>query len=74
MGLFFLSFFGIYSIYFVKIRIPETKGLALERIEEQFDEIRNRGGIIARAEEEPLLAESHVEEEAESDVVNQSGA
>jgi hypothetical protein len=45
--------YDIASIYFVKANVPETKGLNLEQIEQQFREMRSRGN-----DEEPLL---HVE-------------
>lgn len=45
------------SIYFVKLNVPETKGLTLEQIEQKFQELRRNGGpeIAVAVDMEPLL-------------------
>jgi hypothetical protein len=45
------------SIYFVKVHVPETKGLTLEEIEQTFKgiEAERRGVSASTAEADPLL-------------------
>jgi hypothetical protein len=40
------------SLYFVKIHVPETKGLTLEQIEQQFAALSR---VVPSSEMEPLL-------------------
>jgi len=47
---------SVFSIYFIFAKVPETKGLTLEEIEQQFAELEKaRATTELTAEREPLL-------------------
>jgi hypothetical protein len=43
------------SIYFVKANVPETKGLALEEIEQKFTDMHRQNTSDASTLDQPLL-------------------
>lgn len=45
----------IHSIYFIRIHVPETKGLTLEEVEVQFEKMRQATSRTGDEEVEPLL-------------------
>lgn len=65
LGLSFtFGMFGLltaYSIYFVNTKVPETKGLTLEEIEDKFASMTRAGGIVPDHDSSTSMEEERVQ-------------